>query len=426
MSINLAAGLVLCFALFGCFAGVRPEERPATNEPQFVSQGGQRVVREGEDVELFCEVHDLGEFVILWKFNRSHVLFAGNLRIHRDDRISRDDVKGSLVIRAFRPENAGEYSCQVSTNPPQEIVYNVVVVGPPHIRPFPSSPDLVLHVGQPVHLKCEAEADTIEWRKSKSSVTIGSGPELMISKTTRMDDDVYECSAVNAIGQTHHEFRVRLLHKPEVRADPDLIHAPVGHSVDVICAVDAEPAADIQWRRGLTRLTPSDDFRFRRVNASAVLTIRNVTNQLYDNYTCSANNSIGTNEAVVQVTGRPGRPQFTSAPLAGGLEEYSVEWRVRSQSPITAYDLRFRRLDSTQWTAVSVQPDASNADHVHIQRFVLRNLDKDGNYEVSVVAHNQFGSTKSNVFAFVTSSASQASVAMAAVLVTCFRVFLCK
>ena len=76
---------------------------------------------------------DLGEFVLLWKFNRSTVLFAGNLRIHRDDRISRND-SGNLHIRDFRPENAGEYSCQVSTNPPQDIVYHVLLMGPPIIE----------------------------------------------------------------------------------------------------------------------------------------------------------------------------------------------------------------------------------------------------------------------------------------------------
>ncbi|CAG2172465.1 unnamed protein product, partial [Oppiella nova] len=109
--------------------GRRPMSRSSSLKAAIVSSEKAKT-----SANLPCEVHDLGEFVILWKFNRSQVLFAGNLRIHRDDRISRDDQKGSLVIRNFRPENAGEYSCQISTNPPKDIVYNVAVIGPPQIR----------------------------------------------------------------------------------------------------------------------------------------------------------------------------------------------------------------------------------------------------------------------------------------------------
>jgi hypothetical protein len=85
-------------------------------------------------IELECLVEDLGEFVILWKFNRTQVLFAGNLRIHRDDQISRNDQTGALLIKQFRAENSGEYSCQVSTNPPKDIAYDVHILGPPHIK----------------------------------------------------------------------------------------------------------------------------------------------------------------------------------------------------------------------------------------------------------------------------------------------------
>ena len=85
-------------------------------------------------IELECLVEDLGEFVILWKFNRTQVLFAGNLRIHRDDKISRNDQTGALLIKDFRAENSGEYSCQLSTNPPKDIAYDVHVLGPPLIE----------------------------------------------------------------------------------------------------------------------------------------------------------------------------------------------------------------------------------------------------------------------------------------------------
>ncbi len=90
----------------------------------------------------------MGEFIILWKFNRTKVLFAGNLKIDRQHKISRNDSTGTLTIKNIQMENAGEYrfdfylfnnnyvqylfifstiSCQISTNPPQDIVYTIKV-----------------------------------------------------------------------------------------------------------------------------------------------------------------------------------------------------------------------------------------------------------------------------------------------------------
>jgi hypothetical protein len=77
--------------------------------PRFLSQGREILVREGTDLELFCEVEDLGEFIILWKLNRTQVLFAGYFKIYKDDKISRNDSTGVLTIKNIQMENAGEY-----------------------------------------------------------------------------------------------------------------------------------------------------------------------------------------------------------------------------------------------------------------------------------------------------------------------------
>jgi hypothetical protein len=118
------------------------------NSPRFLSEGHEIIVQEGTHLELFCDVEHLGQFVILWKFNRSQVLFAGNLRIHRDDRIIRNHSTNALTIRNIQMEDTGHYrfdfsffnnnyvkylffltiSCLISTNPPQEIVYTINVI----------------------------------------------------------------------------------------------------------------------------------------------------------------------------------------------------------------------------------------------------------------------------------------------------------
>ncbi len=84
------------------------------NSPRFLSEGHEIVVQEGTDLELFCEVEHLGEFVTLWKFNTSQVLFAENLRIHRDDKINRNHSTNALTIKNIQMENAGYYRFDLS------------------------------------------------------------------------------------------------------------------------------------------------------------------------------------------------------------------------------------------------------------------------------------------------------------------------
>ena len=232
---TLLVALVVAAALVsGHWSVGAEEERPATNSPKFISTGVRLSrshsstlslvfrarARSGKATTSSCcatsttwvsvvacrpkcrlSVCMSGEFVLLWKFNRSLVLFAGNLRIHRDDRISRDDLKGSLIIRGFRPENAGEYSCQVSTNPPQDITYHVHVLGPPLIHAQPQS-DIVVKKGERIALTCHAEGASVEWRRANQ--VVATGPELRLEAAREEDAGQFECVASNDLGELDH------------------------------------------------------------------------------------------------------------------------------------------------------------------------------------------------------------------------------
>ena len=163
--------------------------------------------------ELECLVSDLGEFVLLWKFNKSQVLFAGNLRIHRDDRIARNDSTGSLTVREFRAENQGEYSCQVSTNPPQDIVYSVHALGPPLIHDNNPPKQVIINYyyycyyilcfkvtvrrGQQLDLLCDARDAQFEWRKGTR--VLNKTNSLQLLSVEREDDGIYTCITIEVL-----------------------------------------------------------------------------------------------------------------------------------------------------------------------------------------------------------------------------------
>lgn len=68
-----------------------------------------------------------GEYVPLWKFNKSQVLFAGNLKINPRDQYDLDEQR-TLIINKVTNENQGIYSCFVSTKPPNEIDHYLYIL----------------------------------------------------------------------------------------------------------------------------------------------------------------------------------------------------------------------------------------------------------------------------------------------------------
>ena len=100
-------------------------------QPQLLDKGGVVFVNEGDSIQLPCNVKNLGDNVRLWKFNKTQVLFAGNLRIQRDERYRRNDATGALTVSHFSEDNSGIYTCEVSTDPPLTLDYKVKLVKSP-------------------------------------------------------------------------------------------------------------------------------------------------------------------------------------------------------------------------------------------------------------------------------------------------------
>ncbi|KAK9510565.1 hypothetical protein O3M35_005315 [Rhynocoris fuscipes] len=68
-----------------------------------------------------------GSHVRAWKRGIA-ILTAGNVKLSPDERLSL--VHGyDLEIRHIRPEDEGDYVCQIATLQPQEITHTVEVLG---------------------------------------------------------------------------------------------------------------------------------------------------------------------------------------------------------------------------------------------------------------------------------------------------------
>ncbi|KAK8388144.1 hypothetical protein O3P69_020204 [Scylla paramamosain] len=117
---------------------ISEQERPTTTHgitedaPYFVSPPLSSVrTRLGRPAVLTCVVKHLGNRQVSWIRGRDlHVLSYGQVTFSSDARlsVSHSEDSWTLTIKFSQPRDAGAYSCQVNTQPPQAVWYNLTVI----------------------------------------------------------------------------------------------------------------------------------------------------------------------------------------------------------------------------------------------------------------------------------------------------------
>ena len=88
----------------------------------------------------------------------------------------------------------------------------------------------------------------------------------------------------------------------------------------------------------------TDDRRTRQF----VLTIRNIREEDYGNYTCVATNSLGAARREVTVSGRPLPPSLVPGARGNSRTEYIVRWRVNSAFPVREHNIYYERISGNK------------------------------------------------------------------------------
>ena len=79
-----------------------------------------------------------------------------------------------------------------------------------------------------------------------------------------------------------------------------------------------------------------------------VLTIRNIREEDYGNYTCVATNSLGAARREVTVSGRPLAPSLVPGARGNSRTEYIVRWRVNSAFPVLEHNIYYERISGNK------------------------------------------------------------------------------
>lgn len=100
-----------------------------------------------------------GSNILLWR-RGSSVVTASNLMITRDPRFQLLD-EYSLQIKGVRPQDAGDYICQIGDQENRDLVHTVEILVPPSVRAHPETGHVTARKGSTVTLECKASGNPV-------------------------------------------------------------------------------------------------------------------------------------------------------------------------------------------------------------------------------------------------------------------------
>ena len=204
-------------------------------------------VLEGSPLELFCEVEGAPAPDIIWSFN-GMPLNQANYNITKNGQI--------LTLPKTAYTNTGVYSCNAHNKAGDDSITYVVEV---QIEPKITlqQPLIQVEEGQQARLLCSADGipvPSISWFKDNQLISLpdpdfdSDDDGLIIRNTTSAYAGVYKCVADSILGSDEGSTRVEVLIRPKVTSTRTSVTVVVHESIELVCDVNANPAAEIAWQ----------------------------------------------------------------------------------------------------------------------------------------------------------------------------------
>ncbi|XP_040560438.1 neuronal growth regulator 1 isoform X1 [Tympanuchus pallidicinctus] len=260
------------------------------------------VVRKGDTAVLRCYLED-GASKGAW-LNRSSIIFAGSDKWSVDPRVSiatANRREYSLQIQDVDVTDDGPYTCSVQTqHTPRTMQVHLTVQVSPKI--FRISSDIVVNEGSNVTLVCLATGKpepSISWRHiSPSAKPFESGQYLDIYGITRDQAGEYECSAENDVSVPDvKKVKVTVNFAPTIQ-ELKSSGVMLGGNGLIRCEGAGVPAPVFEWYRGERKLISGQQgITIKNYSTRSLLTVTNVTEEHFGNYTCVAANKLGMTNA---------------------------------------------------------------------------------------------------------------------------------
>ncbi|XP_034192563.1 neurotrimin isoform X2 [Osmia lignaria lignaria] len=304
-----------------------------TDLPRFGKPLNNLTVSVGREAIFTCIVENLGPYKVAWlRVDTQTILTIANHVITKNHRIAvthSGHRAWSLHIRDTKETDRGWYMCQVNTDPMSSNTGFLEVVVPPDILDYPTSTDMVVREGSNVTLRCAATGTpepTVTWRREAGGTItlsnwqeVGQGPELEITRVTRLHMGPYLCVASNGVPPAVSKRIVLIVHfQPMVWIENQLVGAYEGQRLTLECHSEAYPRPITYWTRP-TNETIANDNNYevetipKGYEITMRLTIKAVRPQDFGSFRCVATNSLGETDGKIKLY-RIDRPPTTRRP----------------------------------------------------------------------------------------------------------------
>ncbi|CAG0913474.1 unnamed protein product [Notodromas monacha] len=413
--------------LLGAVAAEETEDEVVdTTVYKFATKPQNLTAKLGDTVRIACDViNEKGAPVLddstvlsVWLFGES-ALFAGPTRLNYDKRYNLDGR--TLVIKDVKQSDGGKYTCQLSTSNAPKLFQFLVVHVPPTVKAVLET--VVAKSGEDVTLRCDASGSPepgIKWKK-RGEMLAETGSTLTLEKVSHHQAGNYSCEADNGVGTAAANIRLDVLFKPIIKVEKQWIHSGENNQAELTCEISAQPRPIVQWLKdGVELDQETPHWTQSPADGSDIYTLelKNLKREHFGTYECQAVNDLGTDSKTIELSGVAHKAQFVSNPNGDKPDAYTLRWTVESFSPVTEYQLSYRRVKANEstdlpadWIKVTVPGDGTATNsRKHAKEFVVRNLALATEYEVSVQVINMFGSNEPATFKFATLGSKVAKV----------------
>ncbi|KAJ8257005.1 hypothetical protein COCON_G00191570 [Conger conger] len=263
-------------------------------------------VRQGESVILRCLQSD--DMMRSAWLNRSTIMYAGEDKWSMDRRVSlvvRNQEEFTIKIEDLDTSDEGLYTCAVQTwGRPKTTSLHIIVLVPPKIVKL--AKNITVNEGSNATLLCSASGKpepTITWRflSPAAQVAVSEDEYLEIPAITRQKAGTYECNASNEVSADVQTTELIVNYPPTLSEGKD-VGVVLGQRAVLVCEADSQPAAELEWYKEDKRITNQvEGIEIENTAESSKLTLFNISEEGYGNYTCVSINRLGSANTTIIV-----------------------------------------------------------------------------------------------------------------------------
>ena len=177
-----------------------------------------------------------------------------------------------------------------------------------------STPSLLeVKKGDDVTLNCRASgkpAPVVKWARVGKLMPDGASEVesevVTFTNVNRRHAGTYRCTADNGHGRgASKTVEVAVEYKPEIEVTEMFVHSQAGEDkVELVCSVHAHPRPTVVWvKEGETELSSGGRVKYDNIGSRHTLTISRVRTEDFGEYYCRASNSLGSQQAVIELSG---------------------------------------------------------------------------------------------------------------------------